>query len=173
MKKIFACTLIALGCMAGTAQASTEVHFLGSVNAITCDLVPDVGGAINKTIPLGTVAPSAQGSIVDFALKPDGNNISGCAALDSTNKVSVAWGGNSFDANGLRNVSGDAVGSTVKLLHKNASEGGNTPITANQLLTSVDGDVLKANGLLYSAQLTGGTTPGTFIAAAAYSVAYN
>ncbi|HGE8242614.1 hypothetical protein LZT27_21815 [Aeromonas veronii] len=171
MKKIFACTLIALGCMAGTAQASTEVNFLGAVNAKTCDLAPEFGGAVDATVQLGTVAAGETGTAVDFVLKPNGDTTD-CAALTNANVASVAWGGGEFTSVGLRNVSGNAADAHMLLKHKNAIEGANTPITSSKLLTTIKGDTLNAGGFQYSAQLVGGADVGTFVASAAYVVAY-
>lgn len=171
MKKIFACTLIALGCMAGTAQAANEVHFLGAVNAKTCDLAPEFGGAVGATVQLGTVNANATGQAVDFALKPSGN-MDDCAGLTNANIASVAWGGGEFTPTGLRNASGEAADAHMLLKHKNAIEGTDTAINSNNLLTTLAGDKVITDGFQYSAQLVGGADVGAFAATASYVVAY-
>lgn len=171
MKKIFACTLIALGCMAGTAHAANEVHFLGAVSSTTCDLTPEFGGAMGTTVELGTVALSTQGSSVGFALKPTDATANACAALTQANIVTVGWAGSEFTPQGLRNLSGNATDAWVKLDHTN-NTGGSAAINSSNLLSSVAGDVLLKDGLVYTAQLNGGAVAGQFIGAAKYAVSY-
>lgn len=171
MKKIFACTLIALGCMAGTAHAANEVHFLGAVSTTTCDLTPDFGGAMGATVDLGTVNVGTAGSDVSFTLKPTDAAVATCAALTQANTVTVGWAGSEFTPQGLRNLSGNATDAWVKLDHTN-NTGGSAAINSSNLLSSVAGDVLLQDGLVYTAQLNGGAVAGQFIGAAKYSVSY-
>ncbi|MGL4666765.1 MAG: hypothetical protein ACRCWR_02400 [Saezia sp.] len=169
MKKIFACTLIALGCMAGTAHASQgEVRFIGSVTDITCDIVPDVGGAVKDTVQLGRVAIGSVADVVNFKLAP---NPTGDECLGLTGKTAnIAWTGNFTEA-GLANHTGTATDAWVKIDAVN-SEGTNKAITSTNTASDWTGDKLLSEGAQFTAQLNGGNVAGNFETAAAFVVSY-
>ncbi|MGL5038158.1 MAG: fimbrial protein [Aeromonas sp.] len=163
MKKIFACTLIALGCMAGTAQAAT-LEFTGSVNAPTCDIAPEVVGPID----LGAVSISKLGTAVPFALKPVVGT-GDCDALTAEHTATLAWSGD-FTAEGLINPAATAADSVLILTATNGSDV--NAVTTGALTNTLLGDELTSDGFAYTAQLQGGVKPGDFTATATYTVTY-
>ncbi|MGL5302040.1 MAG: hypothetical protein ACRC9M_00310 [Aeromonas sp.] len=163
MKKIFACTLIALGCMAGTAQAGT-MDFTGSVSAPTCDLAPDVAGPID----LGAVSIGKTSTPVQFALKPTPGT-GDCDALTAEHTATLAWSGD-FDATGLTNPTAAAADSVLILTATNGRDV--NAVTTGALTNTLPGDTLTAEGFAYSAELQGGVKPGDFTATATYTVTY-
>ncbi|HAU2802511.1 TPA: fimbrial protein PefA [Salmonella enterica] len=173
-KNIIAASLFSLLTLTGSTVASTgDIQFNGVVTSTTCDVKPSVGGAVNNLIQLGTVAPSAQGSLVNFSLKPDISQ-NGCSALTSTNVVTISWTG-TFNANGLAAQSGAATDAWTEIKHTNAT-GAATTINATSLSSSIAGDKFiesSGQGALFTAQLNGGSKPGDYQAAAAYMIAYN
>lgn len=170
MKKIFACSLIALGCMAGTAHAgSGEVRFLGAVTDTTCDLLPEVDGSVNNLVQLGTAGIDGKAGQKTFKLvlnpaQPD------CAALPDDQVATIAWGG-MFNEQGLTNQSGLATDAWVNIKTVNAT-GTQTDINSTSHAADWTGDTLKATGAEFTAELNGGKIPGDFASAAAFVVAY-
>ncbi|ARZ01232.1 hypothetical protein AXW37_09840 [Yersinia ruckeri] len=162
-------SLIALG-GANAFAANGEVQFIGAVTATTCDLIPEVSGAVNNVIQLGTAPIDNVATEVEFALKPNDTQ-AGCAALDTTKTAEIAWGGQ-FNASGLENQGGTATGSWVKLSTVNAKTTAIVDMTASKLSADFDGAVLKADGAKFKAQLNGLNQAGSYNSAAAFVVAY-
>ncbi|EDB6599683.1 fimbrial protein [Salmonella enterica subsp. diarizonae] len=170
MKKLVIATLV-MGVMAsGVASANTgEVQFIGSVTDTTCNISPEVGGAIKNTIELGTMkTDGSDAQEVTFKLVPDSAD---CLAKTD---ASVGWQSAGFNTTGLVNMKGDATGAAIKLTAVNSS-------TANQAVTSNMQNITFGNGndaigaFEFKAQLAkeGATaTPGTVISSAYYAVAY-
>lgn len=174
MKKLMIASAIAMTMAAGSAMASQgEIQFFGNVTAQTCDLVPEIGGAVNNMIQLGTVTTKSgsgsthQGRAIEFTLKPKaGEACTEAAQLGAT----IAWDGN-LGTQGVVNQGGQAVDAHVVLLAKNATTL-NTPITSEKHFAEFAADKLKGEGYQFSAQLIGGATPGDFQSASAYAVTY-
>lgn len=170
MKKIFACTLIALGCMAGTAQAATgDVRFVGAVTDTTCDLVPEVSGSINNLIQLGTAAIDGKAGLKEFSLTLNPTQ-EGCTALPDDKVATISWSG-PLNANGLTNQSGAATDAWVNIKTVNAT-GAQKDINGTDHAADFTGAALKAKGAAFTAELNGGKVPGEFASAAAFVVAY-
>lgn len=171
MKKFFACTLIALGCMASTAHAGTgEVRFVGVVTDTTCDLVPEVGGSINNLIQLGSAAIDGKAGLKEFALTLNPAQ-SDCTALSDEKIATISWSG-PLNENGLGNQSGIATDAWVNIKTVNAS-GTQKDIKSTDHAANFTGAALKAKGAAFTAELNGGKIPGEFASAAAFVVAYN
>lgn len=170
MKKIFACTLIALGCMAGSAQAATgDVRFVGAVTDTTCDLVPEVGGSINNLIQLGTAAIDGAAGKKEFSLTINPTQTS-CTTLPEDKVATIAWSG-PLDANGLANQSGAATDAWVNIKTVNAT-GTQKDIKSTDHAADFSGAALAGRGAVFTAELNGGKIPGEFASAAAFVVAY-
>lgn len=174
MKKLMIASAIAMTMAAGSAMASQgEIRFFGNVTAQTCDLVPEIGGAVNNMIQLGTVTTKSgdgnthQGQAIEFTLKAkDAGACAEAAKLGAT----IAWDGN-LGAQGVVNQGGQAVDAHVVLLAKNATTE-NTQITSAKNFAEFSKDKLAGDGYKFSAQLIGGATPGDFQSASAYAVTY-
>ncbi|HAX7768861.1 TPA: fimbrial protein [Escherichia coli] len=174
MKKLMIASAIAMTMAAGSAMASQgEIQFFGNVTAQTCDLVPEIGGAVNNMIQLGTVTTNSgsgtthQGQAIEFTLKAkDAGACTDAAQLGAT----IAWDGN-LGAQGVVNQGGQAADAHVVLLAKNATTV-NTPITSAKNFAEFTKDKLAGEGYKFSAQLIGGATPGDFQSASAYAVTY-
>ncbi|UCQ27280.1 fimbrial protein [Edwardsiella tarda] len=175
MKKIIIATAVALTMGSGAAMAvqQADVQFFGNVSAITCDLVPEIGGNVSNLVQLGTVAPNTTGTVpVEFALKAADPADSVCAGLTAAQTASIAWSG-PFDGQGLKNQGGAADGAVALLKTVNAKTTPSQPIIAGS--NAVDFEANKAvssDGFKFSAVLKGGATPGDFKSAAAYAVTY-
>lgn len=62
MKKLMIASAIAMTMAAGNAMASSgDVQFFGNVTEVTCDVTPEVGGAVTDMIQLGTVTKNGKG----------------------------------------------------------------------------------------------------------------
>ena len=157
-------TIASLG-MISIAQAATpnEVVFIGAVSAKTCELVPEVNGAVNNLIDLGTVAPSATGTAVAFKFKAV--DIADCASIAMV--TTMQWSG-ALGATGLEMTSGTAKGTTVLLASTGATAANITKTTDSAVFTVAE----VTAGAPYTATLKAGTVAGNFRTAAAYSVSY-
>ncbi|MBJ9214348.1 fimbrial protein [Citrobacter freundii] len=168
MKKLIIASAIAMTMTAGSAMASQgEIQFFGNVTSETCDMVPEIGGAVNNIIQLGTAQTGNQATAVDFALKAkDSTQCNAAAAKNAT----ITWMGN-LGTEGIMNQGGSATDAHVKLVAKNATTQ-NTEITSTQNAAEFDKANLTGDGYQFSAQLKAGSTPGDFQSAVAYAVTY-
>ncbi len=173
MKLMFIASAIAMTMAAGTAMASHgEIKFFGNVTAQTCDLVPEIGGAINNMVQLGTVTTKGdgtthEGKAINFVLKA--KDATACVNAGELGAV-ITWDGN-LGTEGVVNQGGMATDAYVVLLAKNA-QSANTKITSSQNSATFDKSKLAGEGYEFSAQLIGGTNPGDFRSASAYVVTY-
>ncbi|EKH2092708.1 fimbrial protein [Salmonella enterica] len=173
MKKIFIASAILMGVTSTAASANGDVTFFGSVTATTCSLVPEVDGAVNKMIQLGQAKPSNDGKLVHFSLKKDPSDTSCDTTLGATNiKAQITWSAPEMGPTGLGIVSGAAKDSRVEIKTVNAEGANQVTITSTTDNAEFTGADVLAEGAKYTAQLKGGTTPGDFRSAAAYSVVY-
>ncbi|WP_336285297.1 fimbrial protein PefA [Citrobacter arsenatis] len=169
-KNLLAVSALALAVMSGSAMAANgEVQFLGVVTDVTCDLIPETGGAVNNLVQLGTVAKNTAGTAVDFTLKADGNQ-AGCQGL--TGKATIGWAG-PFSTTGLKAQSGLATDAWTKISTVNADTTAVQDITSSKLSTQFDATLLTSDGAKFKAQLNGGAIVGDYQSAAAFVVAYN
>ncbi|EKF9536999.1 fimbrial protein [Escherichia coli] len=169
MKKLMIASAIAMTMTAGSAMASHgEVQFLGSVTAQTCDLEPEVNGAINKLIQLGTATVNGDAKPVDFVLKA--KDPAACTEADKLG-ASVSWGGN-LSADGITNQRGSANGAYVELKGKNAKVGNDKVVSSTFTKVEFEQGKLSGEGLQFTAQLKGGSTAGDYSSAVAYAVTY-
>ena len=170
MKKLVIASAIAMTMTAGSAMASQgDVQFFGNVTAETCDLVPEIGGAVNNMIQLGTVKVGAEGNDIEFSLKKaPGANCTAAAAKDAT----ITWMGN-LGTDGIMKQGGLAEGAYVVLTAKN-SKTADTAITSTQSSVEFDKAELDKAGYKFTAKLDAqkATTPGDFQSSAAYAVTY-
>lgn len=168
MKKLMIASAIAMSIASGSVMASQgDIQFFGNVTAETCDLTPEINGAVSNMIQLGTVKVNADGTPVDFALKKaQGATCPAAAAKNAT----ITWNGN-LGINGVMNQGGLATDAHVVLTAKNAIAA-NTEITSAKQSAEFDKSKLDGEGYLFSAQLKGGATPGDFQSASAYAVTY-
>ncbi|EPU9798244.1 hypothetical protein ACV0ZQ_001998 [Escherichia coli] len=183
MKKLIVASAIAMSMAGGSAMASQgDVQFFGTVTAKTCDLVVEQSGAVVNMIQLGSVTNGGTGAGTDigvekpFTLKPAvGAN---CSTITT---ATMAWNSPAMGVEGINNQSGKAVDAHVKLVAVNSmgkvetDTGADKEIKAGQNTVdyTITGTGLTDEGFKFKAQLVGGTTPGEFNTAAAYSVAYN
>ena len=183
MKKLMIASAIAMTMAAGSAMASQgTVQFYGTVTAKTCDIVVDQGGSISNMIQLGSVTNGGTGAGTDigqeqsFTLKPAAG-----ASCGTITTAKMSWDSSALVTNGIGNQSGKAAGAYVKLVAVNTPSKVQTDTNADKVIkagqNSVDytitGTGLVDEGFKFKAQLVGGTTPGDFNTAAAYSIAYN
>lgn len=174
MKKVFIASAIAMSMAAGSAMAAQgEVQFFGNVTAQTCDLVPEIGGAVNNMVQLGTVTTKGatgsahEGQPIEFSLKAkDATACTEAAKLGAT----ISWDGN-MGTEGIVNQNGKATDAHVVLLAKNATTA-DTKITSSNNSATFASDKLSGEGYKFSAQLIGGSTAGDFQTASAYAVTY-
>lgn len=171
-KKLAISTLV-LGVLAsGVASANTgEVHFIGAVTDTTCNITPEVGGAVKNVIDLGTIKTNGTGAQeVTFKLVPDTKE-----CLDKTS-ASMGWQSAGFKATGLVNMGGDATGLVIKLTAVNSSVA-NQDVTSNMRNIAFGDGTTAIGAFEYKAKmaLEGGVTvatPGTVLSTASYAVAY-
>lgn len=170
MKKLMIASAIAMTMAAGSAMASAgDVQFFGNVSATTCDVTPEVGGAVTDLIQLGTVTPSGTGEEIDVVFKATNAQGAGCTNLNNKT-ASFAWSGN-LNANGIGAQGGLAQDAYVILKPANGKD--TNPVTSTDHVADFDATKLTADGgFKFTAQLKGGTTPGDFQTAAAYAVTY-
>ncbi|MFB2832056.1 fimbrial protein, partial [Aeromonas jandaei] len=130
MKKLLiaAAITISFAGAVNTASASNgDVQFIGAVTSVTCDLQPEVSGAVGATVQLGTVEASGTGSAVEFSLKTVAGQ-AGCASLTGKT-ATITWAGN-LTSNGLGNTGGKANDAWVELKGVNSKVVG-TKITSS------------------------------------------
>ncbi|HCR3450459.1 TPA: fimbrial protein [Citrobacter werkmanii] len=171
MKKLAIATLV-MGVMAsGVASANTgEVQFIGSVTDTTCNISPEVGGAMKNTIELGTMKTDGTGAQeVNFKLVPDS------AECLAKTEASVGWQSAGFNTIGLVNMKGDATGAAIKLTAVNSTTA-NQPVTSNMQNIAFGNGADAIGAFEFKAQLAkegaAAATPGTVISSASYAVAY-
>ncbi|KJG09537.1 fimbrial protein [Photobacterium kishitanii] len=152
------------------AYANSDVTFIGSVTEETCEVLPDVDGAVSNTVQMGRIATSSTGSPIKFRLKAADPTSSGCTSLLDTDTATIAWSG-PFDSVGLKSSGvSTATDSHVLLSTVNAKTG---VVNMVEGTTSADFTADKAiDGFEYNAQLKSGIVVGNFTTAAAYTVAY-
>lgn len=176
MKKLMIASAIAMTMAAGSAMASSQqgdVQFFGNVTAQTCDLTPEVGGAVTNMVQLGTVTTnggsgnSHEGKPIEFLLKA--KDAAACTEAARL-KATISWDGN-LGTDGIVNQGGQAKDAHVVLLAKNA-ETENTVIDSNHNFATFAADKLTGEGYKFTAQLIGGATAGDFQSASAYAVTY-
>jgi len=172
MKKISLALMIISALSVSTAHAVVnggEVHFIGSVSDVTCNINPVVDGVKKDVIQLGVMGTDGSGSsAVTFSLVPDS---AGCLAKTEAN---VGWQSSQFSAEGLANGSGTATGAFIKLIALNSD---NTAISATTQNATFSGTAGGIKSFDFTAQLqliagTAAATPGSVLASAAYTVAY-
>lgn len=168
-KTLLAITTIASLGMISTAQAANEITFNGAVNALTCELAPDVNGSIAGLLYLGTAPQNGKADTVAFKFKA--KDVDNCGGILAGNAVTMAWSGSALGATGLEMTSGAAAGAWVELTTAplTAAAVSITSGTPDATFTGAD----LVDGLSYTATLNGGGTAGNFRTAAAYTVAYN
>lgn len=170
MKKI-SLTLIVMGIMSVStvhATNSGEVHFIGSVTDITCNINPFVEGVQSDIIQLGTMKTDGTGAVaVNFSLVPDN------AACLTKTSANVGWQSSVFTPEGLGNISGSATGAFIKLTALNS---GSTAISGNTQNANFNNSAgLKSFDFKAELALVTGVaaaTPGSVLSTAAYTVAY-
>lgn len=173
MKKLLIASVIIMGTASTSVLANGDVTFFGSVSATTCNLVPEVDGAVNKMVQLGQVKPSDSGTEVSFALKKDPADTACDTTLGATGIMAdITWASPKLGNNGLNIVAGEAVDSYVVLKTVNAEGGTQTTITSTKDNAKFTGAKVLAEGAKFTAQLQAGSTPGSFRSSAAYAVVY-
>jgi type 1 fimbria pilin len=145
-----------------------ELHFIGSVADITCNIKVLVGGVPGNTLQLGSMAADGSGATaVNFSLVSENT-----ACLDKIS-ANVGWQSFRLTSEGLGNGSGTATGVFIRLTAGNAA---NTVITANnQHANFSDADGIHRFDFTVNLALSAGVvaaTPGTVLATATYTVAY-
>lgn len=168
MKKISLILMVMSAMSVNADDNSGELHFIGSVADVTCNIKVLVGGVPNNTIQLGSMAADGTGATaVDFSLAPEN---AACLEKISAN---VGWQSILLTPEGLGNGSGTATGAFIRLTAGNAA---NTVITANnQNATFSDPDGIRRFDFTVKLALSAGVvtaTPGTVWATATYTVAY-
>ncbi|EEZ9068036.1 fimbrial protein [Escherichia coli] len=167
MKKLMVASAIAMTMVAGSAMASGDVQFFGSVTEITCDVVPEVDGSVNNMIQLGAVKKGQLGKEVSLVLKAAGGQE--CAKLVSGKTASVAWSGN-LTSKGIGAQGGVAKDAYVVLKPKNGTT--NNVITSTNHVAEFAAENVTGKGLTFTAQLQAEQTVGDFQTAAAYALTY-
>lgn len=171
MKKI-SLILMAMSAMAVMSvqadENSGELHFVGAVSDITCNIKVLVGGVPSSFIQLGSMSADGSGATaVNFSLVSDNP-----VCLDKIS-ANVGWQSFQLTSEGLGNGSGTATGAVVKLT---ADNGANTAITANNQHASFsDPNGIRRFDFTAKLALSAGAvaaTPGTVLATATYTVAY-
>lgn len=145
-----------------------ELHFIGSVSDVTCNIKVLVGGVPGNTIQLGSMAADGSGATaVNFSLVSDN---AACLEKISAN---VGWQSVRLTSEGLGNGSGTATGAFIRLTAGNAAS---TVITeSNQHASFSDPDGIRRFDFTAKLALSAGAvaaTPGTVLATATYTVAY-
>ncbi|HCB2556130.1 fimbrial protein [Escherichia coli] len=169
MKKLMVASAIAMSLMAGSAMASQgDVQFFGNVSATTCDVTPEVDGAVTSMVQLGTVTPDGLGEEINVAFKAANPAGGDCAAL-SGKTASFAWVGN-LNAEGIGAQGGLAQDAHVILKPVNGTT--TEAISSANTVATFDAEKAITDGFQFTAQLAGGSTLGDFQTAAAYAVTY-
>ncbi|MCU7316323.1 fimbrial protein [Escherichia albertii] len=179
MKKLMIASAIAMIMAAGSAMADvqqgsqSEVQFIGTVAAKTCDVVVSGDGAVNNQVQFGTVE---VGGTVDkeFTVKlKDPECLKGVSRADST-KATFTWYSPKLSEQGFENQSGTAEGSYVVLKAKDsATNTADRKDAINDLNNKIGFTISQAEqGFQYQATLHAGSTAGSFATAASYTIAY-
>ncbi|EAM7383124.1 fimbrial protein PefA [Salmonella enterica] len=185
-KSALAISVLSLAMLSGAASATVNdtnlgannVRFLGTVSQITCNLVPHVNGSATNVVNVGVVSTGTgtahtQGTKIPFTLKPDNKNTNadaGCPAITDSTQANISFMG-ALDSNGLNNQSGTATDSYVAIVATNADDN-STVVTQGKNVRVVAGKALKEQGAMFTAQLFGGQTAGSYESAIAYQVQY-
>lgn len=172
MKKLAIATLVISVMASGAALANTgEVQFIGAVTDTTCNISPEVDGALKNTIDLGTMLTTdVTGTEIAFKLVPD---TAECLAKTS---ATVGWQSAGFNSMGLSNMQGDAAGAAIKLTAVNSTTP-NQPITGNMQNIAFGNGTTAIGAFQFKAQMSRvdsavPATAGTVMSSAAYAVAY-
>lgn len=173
MKKSIIASVVMLGFIGTAAHAANnEISFLGAVTTTTCDLTTSVGGVAqpNGVIQLGTVAPNATGSTVEFSLTAANKTDPACTALKADQTATMSWASGTLGATGFAATSGAAIDSVVEVSSLNSK----TPGVVNNSSSVVDfaANKVATEGLKFSAKLKGGKTAGDFKSVASIAIAY-
>lgn len=180
MKKGIIASVIALSMASGMAHAAGqtgEVQFIGAVTQNTCDIVPEIDGAMSKNvIDLGTVVPNTlDANLVykDFALKAKDSTQQGCLDFN-TKTATISWASAAFNPQGLGVTSGSATDAVVLMKTVNDKANAQALITSanNQDIEFNGSDLTNGVGFKFKAALKGGQVIGDFRSAAAFTVAY-
>ena len=170
MKKLMIASAIAMTMAAGNAMASSgDVQFFGNVTEVTCDVTPEVGGAVTDMIQLGTVTKNGKGEEKHITFKATDSSGGQCSAL-SGKTATFTWAGN-LGKDGINAQGGLADDAYVLFTPVNATDG-NNPITASQQTAAFDAEKAISEGFEFKAQLQGKEKVGDFHAAAAYAITY-
>lgn len=170
MKKLMIASAIAMTMGAGSAMAQQgNVQFFGNVNAVTCDVTPEVGGNVTNLVQLGTVAVSGTGEEVPFALKASNPTGGDCTSLTGK-KAHITWNSPALTSEGLGATGGLATDAHVILKPSNGDNA--NAITQSNTSTTFDATKATSDGFAYTAQLKAGATEGDFSSAAAFAVTY-
>ncbi|MED9534140.1 hypothetical protein RCN81_04750 [Escherichia coli] len=175
MKKLMIASAIAMTMAAGSAMATdmgnqqNEIHFLGVVTEVTCDIDAVVDGAVNNVVQLGTIKKGEEGQEKNITLKAKAGS---ACELDAKKTATIAFRG-PLGTDGLENATGTATGATVALVAKNSKEA-NQHITKNLNNIVFEADKVNSEGYKLTAQLKSGAqgTAGTFESVLAYAVTY-
>ena len=168
MKKISLILMVMSAMTVSADDNGGELHFIGSVSDVTCNIKVLVGGVSDNTIQLGSMAADGSGATaVNFSLVSEN-----AACLDKIS-ANVGWQSFRLTSEGLGNGSGTATGAFIRLTAGNAS---NTVITANNQHASFsDADGIRRFDFTVNLALSAGVvaaTPGTVLATATYTIAY-
>ncbi|EPS0558334.1 fimbrial protein PefA [Enterobacter roggenkampii] len=176
MKKIFTVSALSIAMMSGSAFAGNntgDVQFVGVVTDTTCDIVPYVNGAPNSIINVGSVTTSngasPSGPDTRFYLKVANGATCGDASLTT---AVFNFYSTTFNSTGIGNSTGTATDSNMRLTANNTSIGPK-PLYQTDNTAEISLATLNSNGLDLSAQLLGGTIPGTYESTMTYTVYYN
>jgi len=168
MKKISLILMVMSAMTVSADDNGGELHFIGSVSDVTCNIKVLVGGVSDNTIQLGSMAADGSGATaVNFSLVSEN-----AACLDKIS-ANVGWQSFRLTSEGLGNGSGTATGAFIRLTAGNAA---NTVITANNQHASFsDADGIRRFDFTVNLALSAGVvaaTPGTVLATATYTIAY-
>lgn len=171
MKKPIIAIIVAASALGMSNAFATDVTFKGTVTMGTCDLAPNVNGAINNTIDLGTVKVNTIGTAVEFSLKPVNAQSNDCSAVTASGKkADIIWNG-PFGSTGLDNQTGSATNTWVKLTAVN-SVSVNTDMKSSMSKTEFDASNFLTDGAKFQATLNGGSVAGDYTSVASFSIAY-
>ncbi|KLW85420.1 hypothetical protein SP99_04582 [Enterobacter sp. BIDMC92] len=176
MKKILTVSALSIAMVSGSAFAGNntgDVQFVGVVTDTTCDIVPYVNGAPNSIVNIGsatTINGSAStGPVTQFFLKVANGATCGDASL---NNAVFNFYSNTLNANGIGNSTGTATDSNMLLTVLNANAG-IQPIDQSNNTAEISLPLFNSDGLNLTAQLMGGTVPGSYESTMTYTVYYN
>ncbi|WP_024212354.1 F107 fimbrial protein [Escherichia sp. TW14182] len=171
MKKLMIASAIAMTMAAGSAMASQgDIQFFGNVTEVTCDVTPEVGGAVTDMVQLGTVKKNALGEEISLVFKATDPSGGECSSLSTGKTASVAWSGNLI-ADGIGAQGGLADDAYVVLKPVNGQDSNKIDSTDHVADFAAE-NVINGAGLKFTAQLQGKDKVGDFQTAAAYAVTY-